>query len=249
MVVSSVTPLDAWRAACSTRSDPWRALRLDGGEEDASPPRWSGWSSTEGPSRPSRRGGRAGWRRRRRPGSCWAARRRATRRCGGCSPSTPRASRPCGRRPAVPAAAIAAAAWSWVEKMLQLAQRTSAPRACSVSISTAVWMVMCSEPAMRAPLSGWLAAYSSRMAMRPGISVSAIWISLRPQSGEAQIGDGVVLGAGRLSSGAHLAPSLWYGSLRAPLPTADPRGRPLRAWREGLPSQRSSKLCTGHDYT
>src|SRR5664280_1858594 len=39
--------------------------------------------------------------------------------------------------------ATAAAAWSWVEKMLQLAQRTSAPRAVRVSISTAVWMVMC----------------------------------------------------------------------------------------------------------
>jgi hypothetical protein len=41
-------------------------------------------------------------------------------------------------------------------KMLHEAQRTSAPSACSVSISTAVWMVMCSEPAMRAPLSGLL---------------------------------------------------------------------------------------------
>ena len=67
--------------------------------------------------------------------------------------------------------------------------------------------------------------------------------------GEAQIGDDVVLGPGRFACGAHLAPSLWYGSLRAPLPTAGPRGRPLRAWREGLPSQRSSELCTGHDYT
>ena len=36
------------------------------------------------------------------------------------------------------AAAMAAAAWSWVEKMLQLAQRTSAPSATSVSIRTAV---------------------------------------------------------------------------------------------------------------
>jgi hypothetical protein len=33
----------------------------------------------------------------------------------------------------------------------RMAQRTWAPRACSVSISTAVWMVMCSEPVMRAP--------------------------------------------------------------------------------------------------
>ena len=77
---------------------------------------------------------------------------------------------------------MAAAAWSWVEKMLQLAQRTSAPRHVSVSISTAVWMVMCSEPVMRAPASGWLSANSARRAMRPGISCSASWISLRPKA-------------------------------------------------------------------
>ncbi len=35
------------------------------------------------------------------------------------------------------------------------AQRTSAPRSTSVSMSTAVWMVMCSEPVMRTPLSGF----------------------------------------------------------------------------------------------
>ena len=86
----------------------------------------------------------------------------------------------------VPRTAIAAAAWSWVEKMLQEAQRTSAPMACSVSMSTAVWMVMCSEPVMRAPFSGWVSAYSSRIAMRPGISVSAMAISLRPQSASAR---------------------------------------------------------------
>ncbi len=57
-----------------------------------------------------------------------------------------------------PAAAIAAAAWSWVEKMLQDAQRTSAPSATSVSISTAVWIVMCSDPVMRAPASGFWSA-------------------------------------------------------------------------------------------
>ena len=51
--------------------------------------------------------------------------------------------------------ATAAAAWSWVEKMLHDAQRTSAPSATSVSMSTAVWMVMCSEPAMRAPARGF----------------------------------------------------------------------------------------------
>src|SRR6267143_2729909 len=56
-----------------------------------------------------------------------------------------------------PRAAIAAAAWSWVEKMLQEAQRTSAPSSSSVSMSTAVWIVMCREPVMRAPASGLLA--------------------------------------------------------------------------------------------
>src|SRR5580692_9986397 len=81
----------------------------------------------------------------------------------------------------VPVTAMAAAAWSWVEKMLHEAQRTSAPRALRVSISTAVWMVMCSEPVMRAPFSGWLAAYSRRMAISAGISTSAMAISRRPQ--------------------------------------------------------------------
>ena len=58
----------------------------------------------------------------------------------------------------------------------------SAPSAASVSISTAVWIVMCSEPAMRAPFSGCFGPYSSRVAIRPGISVSASEISLRPKS-------------------------------------------------------------------
>src|SRR5689334_3011594 len=78
--------------------------------------------------------------------------------------------------------ATAAAAWSWVEKMLQDAQRTCAPSATSVSISTAVWIVMCSEPVIRAPRSGWDAANSARVAIRPGISCSASWISFRPKS-------------------------------------------------------------------
>ena len=74
----------------------------------------------------------------------------------------------------------AAAAWSWVEKMLQLAQRTSAPRAVSVSMSTAVWTVMCSDPEMRAPASGLASPNSRRSAISPGISCSARSISLRP---------------------------------------------------------------------
>ena len=45
---------------------------------------------------------------------------------------------------------------------------------------------MCSEPVMRAPASGLAAENSSRIAMRPGISVSAIWISLRPHAASAR---------------------------------------------------------------
>lgn len=41
----------------------------------------------------------------------------------------------------LPAAAMAAAAWSWVEKMLQDDHVTSAPRKVRVSMRTAVWMV------------------------------------------------------------------------------------------------------------
>jgi hypothetical protein len=48
----------------------------------------------------------------------------------------------------------AAAAWSWVEKMLHDTQRTSAPSSARVSISTAVCTVMCRLPMMRVPASG-----------------------------------------------------------------------------------------------
>ncbi len=97
------------------------------------------------------------------------------------SPFQAKTGTPCGFSgvPSGPTA-MAAAAWSWVEKMLQEHQRTSAPSAVRVSIRTAVWIVMCSEPVMRAPASGCDAAYSARIAIRPGISCSASWISLRP---------------------------------------------------------------------
>ena len=74
----------------------------------------------------------------------------------------------------------------------------SAPSAASVSISTAVWIVMCSEPAMRAPFSGCLGPYSLRVAMRPGISNSASSISARPKSVEDPTGCGDAYRAGLL---------------------------------------------------
>src|SRR5437868_2662378 len=70
--------------------------------------------------------------------------------------------------------------------MLQLAQRTSAPSATSVSISTAVWTVMCSEPVILAPRSGAAWANSLRVVIRPGISCSASRISLRPNSASSR---------------------------------------------------------------
>src|SRR5262249_9675169 len=73
-------------------------------------------------------------------------------------------------------------AWSCVLKMLHELQRTCAPSLISVSISTAVWMVMCRQPAMRAPLRGCCLPYLERRDMRPGISFSASMISLRPHS-------------------------------------------------------------------
>src|SRR5262245_56500616 len=82
----------------------------------------------------------------------------------------------------MPALAMAAAAWSCVEKILQLLQVTSAPSSLRVSISTAVWMVMCRQPATRAPVRGLVWPYFLRRAIRPGISFSASMISLRPQS-------------------------------------------------------------------
>ena len=96
-----------------------------------------------------------------------------------------------------PAAAIAAAAWSWVEKMLQDAQRTSAPRAVSVSISTAVCTVMCSEPMMRAPFSGWLGAVLLAHGHQAGHLVLGERDLLAAELGQRDVGDLVVGGRWR----------------------------------------------------
>src|SRR5262245_24868840 len=66
--------------------------------------------------------------------------------------------------------------------MLHDTHRTSAPSSVSVSMSTAVWIVMCRLPMMRAPASGFRAPCCLRSAISPGISCSARRISLRPNS-------------------------------------------------------------------
>ncbi len=72
-----------------------------------------------------------------------------------------------------PAAAIAAAAWSCVENILQELQVTSAPKSTKVSINTAVCIVMCKHPAILAPANGFCPLYSSLKLIKPGISASA----------------------------------------------------------------------------
>merc|ERR1719238_2696504 len=69
---------------------------------------------------------------------------------------------------AVPALAMAAAAWSWVLKMLHEHQRTLAPIAAKVSMSTPVWIVMCSDPLMFRPLNGLDDPNSLRQFINPG---------------------------------------------------------------------------------
>ena len=88
---------------------------------------------------------------------------------------------------------MAAAAWSWVEKMLHEAQRTSAPSAVSVSISTAVWMVMCSEPVMRAPFSGWACGEFLADRHQAGHFGFGDADFLAAPVGQGQVGDDVVV--------------------------------------------------------
>ena len=169
--------------------------------------------------------GPAGWRRRRRRGSCSGPRRPARSASARCTTSTPPASRPSRRRPARPAGAsavpfgpttTAAAAWSWVEKMLQETQRTSAPSATRVSISTAVCTVMCSEPAIRAPRSGWLRAELLAQRHQAGHLVLGEPDLVAAELGQREVGDLVVARcvAGRAAVMSVVGCSSVLGSLR-----------------------------------
>ena len=85
--------------------------------------------------------------------------------------------------------ATAAAAWSWVEKMLHDAQRTSAPSAVSVSMSTAVWIVMCSEPVMRAPGERLLVGVLGAQRHEAGHLVLGELDLLAAEGGQREVGD------------------------------------------------------------
>ena len=223
-------------------------LRLDRGEEDASPPRWSGLASTRGVLL----GARAQVQQQRRVAAVVedhvrSGRRPATRRSGGCSPSTRPAISPLKANTGVPPAAMAAAAWSWVEKMLHEAQRTSAPSAFSVSISTAVWMVMCSEPVMRAPLSG---------------CVCGVLLADGHQAGHLGLGDGDFLAApvgerdvGDLVVGKSLFWCVHFGALRqlsrgpkSEAPASFPMRAPLSLAEPDPPVRGMQRSSAGADY-
>ena len=150
----------------------------------------AGAARTRGPCAP------AASRRRRRRRSGRGPSRPATPAPRWCTTSTPRASRPsrrtrrcrsgfCDACPSRPTA-TAAAAWSWVLKMLHDTQRTSAPRSTSVSISTAVCTVMCSEPMMRAPVSGLLARVARAQRHQAGHLLLGEADLLAPELGEGR---------------------------------------------------------------
>src|ERR1700740_2493307 len=86
--------------------------------------------------------------------------------------------------------------------MLHEAQRTSAPSACSVSISTAVWIVMWSEAEMRAPrLCGRELLADRHETRHLGLSDRDL---LATPVGELEIGDAVVgLRGGGFQCGVH----------------------------------------------
>jgi len=60
-------------------------------------------------------------------------------------------------------------------------------------------MVMCSEPVMRTPASGFFAPYFSRVAIRPGISRLGDGDFLAAQVGEGDVFDFIVAHGGGAS--------------------------------------------------
>ena len=96
--------------------------------------------------------------------------------------------------------ATAAAAWSWVEKMLQLAQRTCAPSAVSVSISTAVCTVMCRLPVIFGAAQRLAGRVLGPHRHQPGHLVLGQLDLLAPERGERQVGNLKLAGIHTFSS-------------------------------------------------
>ena len=181
------------RGASSTSPASLSSCACDRREQHASLPRWPAWRCTERILLGLRAEvQRAASRRRRRRGSCWRAAVRPLEDAVRVFPvlverfafvrEHRRAALRRSRRRRDPASRRCCT--------MPSARRRRAP-AASRSAPRSGWSCAAS-PAMRAPFSGCLRLNSSRIAIRPGISVSAIAISLRPQCGQRQVGDLVV---------------------------------------------------------
>ena len=134
----------------------------------------------------------------------------------GAPPVLLEASRPSRRRPGHPGGCLgvpsgptttAAAAWSWVEKMLQLTQRTSAPRAVRVSMRTAVCTVMCSEPTMLLALERLRLAELRAQRHQAGHLVLGQLDLLAAERGQRQVGNLEVADASPALSGVRVVRS------------------------------------------
>ena len=159
MVVSSVTPLMPSRGAVPWRSSVQGALaaRRSRGPFLVSSSAGAGTLPAFSNSHPC---APAGWRRRRRPGSCWGRRRPASSGPARCTTSTPPGSRPSRRKPGCLRRRSRRRRGPGWRRCCRSTQRTWAPSSTRVSISTAVWMVMCRLPVMRAPVRGLLCRIS-----------------------------------------------------------------------------------------
>ena len=80
----------------------------------------------------------------------------------------------------------------------------SAPSAASVSISTAVWIVMCREPAMRAPFKRLLGAVFLARRHQAGHFGLGDRDFLAAEFGERDVLDDVVGKGGLLGGGGHV---------------------------------------------
>src|SRR5436305_1273537 len=101
--------------------------------------------------------------------------------------------------------------------MLQLAQRTEAPNSTSVSIRTAVSMVIWSEPVMRTPFNGfWLEAedfthrflngFIAHFSRAKRIDAHGNWIGMPNGIGELDFGAGRQAGSNNILG--HIAPHI-----------------------------------------
>ena len=162
-------------------------------------------------------------------------RRRPARAPARCTTSTPRASRPSRRRPARPLGVVDGALGADGDRgrgvVLGGEDVAAGPahlrrRARRASRSgPAVCTVMCSEPVIRAPVSGLLSPNSARSAIRPGISCSARRISWRPASARDR--------SATLKSVGHAEPLVGMRiEAGGGTPTAPRPARPL--WARGI---------------